>query len=107
MQLTKQENQILKTLVAKLKSDFHAEKVILFGSAARGQLQEYSDIDILAVLPELDWNLEKKIISLCYQAQLECDRVVSTTCYSSREFFDSPLSESPLVLNALKEGVSL
>lgn len=104
MKLTQAEKDIIVGLSSSLKKDFNAERVLLFGSAARGQLDRYSDIDILAVLPERSWDIEKRIIDMCFAAELQCGRVISTICYSKDEFYNSPLKESPLVLNALKQG---
>jgi predicted nucleotidyltransferase len=104
MKLTKQEQVVIADVSAGLKKTFKAEKVLLFGSAARGELDQYSDIDILAVLPERTWDIEKQILDLCIQAERHCSRVISTILYSSDEFYNSPLKESPLVLNAIKQG---
>lgn len=104
MQLNSNEQNIIAEISEMLKRDFNAEKVVLFGSAARGELDKYSDIDILVVLPERSWEIEKKIIDMCFDAELRCKRVISTVCYSSDEFYNSPLKESPLILNALKQG---
>ncbi len=104
MKLTIKEKQIVDRLARTLKSRFGAEKVVLFGSAVRGELEEGSDIDILVVLSELDWELEKRIVGLCFDSELECGRVISTVCLSRDEFENSPLRQSPLVLNALAQG---
>lgn len=104
MKLTNQEQGIIAGISANLKKNFKAEKVLLFGSAARGELDRYSDIDILAVLPECSWDIKKQIVDMCFQAELGCNSVISTICYSSDEFYNSPLKESPLVLNAIKQG---
>lgn len=107
MKLTTQEQNIIAELSAALKNNFKAEKVLLFGSAARDELDRYSDIDILAVIPERNWDIEKQILDLCFQAELQCGRIISTILYSSDEFYNSPLKESPLVLNAIKQGQPL
>jgi predicted nucleotidyltransferase len=107
MQLTQNEKEIIIGLSARLKKDFKAERVLLYGSAARGELDRYSDIDILAVLPERNWDIEKRVVEMCFAAELQCGRIISTICYSRDEFFNSPLKESPLVLNALKQGQPL
>jgi predicted nucleotidyltransferase len=76
----------------------------LYGSAARGQLDDESDIDLLVVLPSIDWEMEKEIIAVCFDAGLQCGRVLSPTCYTTEEMEHSPLRASPLVLTARREG---
>ncbi|MDD5459657.1 MAG: nucleotidyltransferase domain-containing protein [Phycisphaerae bacterium] len=107
MKLDVKEKQIVGELAETLKMRFGAERVVMFGSAVRDELVEGSDIDILVVLDELDWDIEKQIVGLCFDAELECGRVISTVCLSRDEFENSPLRQSPLVLNALAQGRTL
>ncbi len=107
MNLTSEEKQGLADLSKSLYQRFHAAEVILYGSAARDEMDEYSDIDIFVVLPEVNWEIEKEIISLCFQAELKYGRVFSVACYSTSELKDGPLGESPLVMNVRKYGLAL
>jgi predicted nucleotidyltransferase len=44
-------NQKLKEATERLVRTFHPDRIILFGSQARGTADEHSDIDILVVCP--------------------------------------------------------
>ena len=107
MQLTSTEQGILKELVDTFRRHFGASEVLLYGSAARGALEEGSDVDLLVVLPEVNWEIEKRLIDYCFKAELQCGRVISTVCFTADELTHSPLRVSPLVLNARKEGIPL
>ena len=107
MTLNAQEQQILSRLAHTLKSRYGAEEVILYGSAARGDLDEGSDVDLLVVLPAVNWQIEKEIVGACYDAELECGRVFSSVFFSRDEMQTGPLRFSPLVLNARREGKRL
>ena len=72
--------------------------VAIIGSVGRGSQWPLSDIDLLVVLAQVDWETQKEIISVCFEAQLECGRVFSATCYSTEEIEHGPLRSSPLVL---------
>ena len=104
MEPSTEEWDALSRVTQILRSRFGAKEVILYGSAARGQLDEESDIDLLVVLPGVNWETQKEIIAVCFDAQLECGRVFSATCYTTDEMEHSPLRSSPLVLAARKEG---
>ncbi len=104
MELTAKGRQILDKLVSRIREKFHAEKIILFGSAARGELTPDSDIDLLVVLPESNWEIQKGVIDLCYDAFLDSDMYFSPTFFSVDELRAGPLTESPLVLSAMREG---
>lgn len=43
--------QILDTLVRKIVAYAHPRRIVLFGSAARDQFNENSDLDVLVVMP--------------------------------------------------------
>ena len=107
MELNEVEQEILRELVLGLRRDFGATNVLLYGSAARGQLDEHSDIDLLVVLPGLNWDVEKRVIECCFQAELRCRRVISTACFTPEELADSPLRVSPFVVSVRKEGIPL
>lgn len=46
--------QAITTMVDRIVHEFEPERVILFGSHARGTDRSGSDIDLLVVLPEID-----------------------------------------------------
>jgi predicted nucleotidyltransferase len=104
MELSAAEQDALSRVPQILRDRFGATEVILYGSAARGQLDEESDIDLLVVLPKVDWAIQKEIIAVCFDAGLECGRVFSAICYTTEEMEHSPLRSSSLVLTARREG---
>jgi predicted nucleotidyltransferase len=107
MTITKHERSVLQNLVRTLKSDIAAKQVVLYGSAARGTLETESDIDLLVVLPFVDWEVEKRVGGLAFEAGLEIDRVISTLCFSEDDMQQSFRQASPLLNNIRREGVAL
>jgi predicted nucleotidyltransferase len=43
------DQEILKSAVRKIAESFHPERVILFGSQARGEADDRSDVDLLVI----------------------------------------------------------
>jgi len=85
------------------------EKVLLFGSYARGDYDEESDIDImvLANIPQEDANdARRKIHDYTGDLGLEYDIVVSLIVTGSDTFY-SWLNALPFYMNVIKEGVEL
>ena len=107
MKLTQIEKAVLSKLVRTLKSELGAKQVVLYGSAARGSLDIESDIDLLVVLPTVDWEVEKRVGGLAFYAGLEIDRVISTLCFSEEDLRQSFRQTSPLLHNIRREGVML
>ncbi len=107
MELNVEERSALSRVTQTLRERFGAREIILYGSAARGQMDAESDIDLLVVLPSLDWETQKAISDVCFDAGLQCDRLISTGCYTVDEIEHSPLQSSPLVRTARREGQPL
>lgn len=107
MELSDIEKSTLKWLAAEIKKEGLADEVFLYGSACRNALDADSDIDLLVILPNRDWVVQKKICALCYQAELEAGRVFSTICLTRNQVNDSPLRESPFIKNVKKQSLLL
>lgn len=61
-------SDMLSSLVSKMTQNFNVDEVILFGSYAKGEEKDTSDIDVAVISPELD---PKKLI---YQNVLRVKR---------------------------------
>lgn len=46
------EKSVLNRLVTKIVETVQPRRVVLFGSAARGQMGPHSDVDLLVVMPD-------------------------------------------------------
>jgi uncharacterized protein len=70
----------IEQMVRRIVSRFHPEKIILFGSHARGDAGPDSDVDLLVVMPLLGSKLEKQLeIRLALRSiQIAKDIVVTT-----------------------------
>ena len=78
--------------------------IILFGSYARGDFTEGSDIDIIVLLEDVgDPVAEKeKIFDAIWQLDLKYDTVISVLPFDENQFKTRRL---PVILNAKKEGL--
>lgn len=102
----------LKTILDELKhrlSDLYGDRVaemILFGSQARGDAEEGSDIDVLIVLRDTNVSPEEeqKARDIVYELSYGHDTVVSCV-YIDQERFAR--GQGPLVRNVLREGIKL
>ena len=105
--LTPAERSALTTLVDQIQERFRPVEVKLYGSAARGELEVDSDIDLFIVLPSASQRIEQAISDLCYDAMLRCGRLFSAMVFAREEVADTPLRSDPFVLSVQREGVAL
>jgi len=83
------------------------ERIILFGSRARGDAKPYSDYDILIVVREK----KRPLVDALYQAVMEVlyrtERLVSLKIYRDSDFERFVSLPTPFMANVLRDGVTL
>ncbi len=94
----------MKKLVNKLISNYDISQIILFGSFARGDYHEYSDIDLIIIgyLDDNFFNRIGKVLDLV-PPNIELEPLV----YTPEEFEKMKENENPFILNVLEEGIIL
>jgi len=106
--LSEKENQAIKELVAGLKKVYgdNLSRVILYGSKARGEATEDSDIDILVVLKDIkNQSVEKmKIRQISWEICYKYDLLLSVIVRSEQDYLRK---DTPLLMNVEKEGISV
>ena len=103
--LHKKEIEALSELKADLEKKHLFCWMKLIGSKARGDSDEESDIDVVIVLEQVDWQIERNIFESCFYIGLRHDVVISPTVYAKPEL-DMPLTRiTPFYLAVEAEGV--
>ncbi len=101
----------VKRLVDQVKAFLHErygagiKRVILYGSHARGEATEDSDVDVL-VLVDQSLNpseVEKSLSDLLYDIVLEEHELVSVIAVTEERFENY---DSPFMLNVRREGIT-
>ena len=79
----------------------------VFGSRARGDADEYSDLDVFIEVESIDRELKDKIFDLVWEVGYRNDTVISSLIFTREELENSPLRSSPIVEVIAEEGVSV
>lgn len=77
----------------------------IFGSRARGQAQEYSDLDVFLEVPSLNEKVHDAIQHTAWEVGLLYLMHISILVYTCDEIENSPLRASPIIKNIMQEGV--
>ena len=83
------------------------ESIILYGSAARNQTHEDSDIDILIITQKDDKKLYDKISKIRTQIDLDNNTLTALVQMSKNELERYLKLGSPFLENVMKQGVPL
>jgi uncharacterized protein len=83
----------------------HLKEIILFGSYARGDFTNESDINLILLLDKIDASRERaKYSSVISRISLKYDTVVSVIPIEYEEFHRK---RTPLILNVNREGIKV
>ena len=101
--------ELLKEIKERLQLEFPGiiEKVILFGSQAKGKANEDSDYDILVIInKKYDWKIKNKIVDLIYDFDLKYDILTDIKTISSEEL-NTIKGKQPFIVDAFQYGIAV
>ncbi len=103
--LMKNESDAIEAAIRMLKSEFPITKVILFGSKARGDYDEHSDIDLLVVTSRLlHWKEEKAIVGALFDIGMKYDVIFSPLFTFVAEWENGIFKEFPVYQEISRDG---
>lgn len=107
--LRAEERAALADYVAHLREKFPDEiqKIILFGSQARGDATDESDLDLLIVTRGRDPNFPEQFQKTTYAKELEHNVIFGGTTMTADEFAWNREHRSPLYRSVISEGINL
>jgi predicted nucleotidyltransferase len=98
-----------RRIVSEFRSRLEAIIPILdlrvFGSRARGDATEESDLDVFIKITELDRSCREKISDLAWEVGFKYDLVISTFVVTEAQVKRGAIGASPLLSKVLQEGI--
>jgi len=99
---------LVRELIFELKREFPISKVVLFGSYARGEQEQFSDIDLLILLDcEVEDEVSKEIVHRICEYEIDNDVAIDALIFAVDEWDESPLTYEPIHDDVDEEGVEV
>jgi len=105
--MQEKERKIVERFKQLVSQKVKVHEIRVFGSRARGDATEESDLDILVVVDYLDHAIEKYISDCAWEAGFPNDIVIMPVAICLDTLRNSPIRESVFIKNVYREGVSV
>lgn len=79
----------------------------VFGSRARGEGDEYSDMDVFIEVENIDKGLKRAIRDAVWETGFNHSLYISPLIFTRHELEHTPLRASPIIRNINEEGVKV
>ncbi len=108
LQLNQNASQAIAHLIRDLTKAFPVKALVLFGSTARGDDREFSDIDVLVICTEpVSHEIRMKMVDVAFEVNVEHDTIISLSIVDASSWKNGWLSVSPFHAEVAREGVPL
>ncbi len=101
--LTNREKKALKEIKDFINQTFKESKIFIYGSKAYGEPTQESDLDLLIIVPNLNWKGKKKIINKITEINWKYDTNISPIIVSKEEWIKYPTM--PLFQEVKEKGL--
>lgn len=102
---------IVKEFKSRIPQDIksHIEKIIVYGSRARDEEDEFSDLDMAVIIDKKGSVIEKELEEIAYQVMWEYDfkPLISLKIFSKSDFNKSLRNGFSFYRNVEREGIIL
>lgn len=105
------DRALILDIKRRLSSDLegHVKRLIVFGSRAKGEAAEDSDLDVIALVDEKNPEIEKGLEDIAYQIMWDHDfrPIISLKVLSEAQFYNALDRGFSFYRHVEKEGVSV
>ena len=106
--LRRKEKEAIKEATGILKERFPVRDVVLFGSKARGDSEEGSDIDLLLLTDQpLHWKERHAIVDALFEVEMKHDVVISIVVNTVYDWQEGICTVLPIHEEVSREGVAI
>jgi predicted nucleotidyltransferase len=102
--VNEKDMRIANELKKRLSEQVRLVSMKVFGSRARGDATDDSDMDVFIEVESLDRNVKERILDTAWEVSLENLVVISPLIFSGDELRNSPMRSAMIVKNIQNDG---
>ena len=99
--------KIVEKFKALVSMRVKVHEVRVFGSRARGDATEESDLDVLVVVDYLDHSIEKYISDCAWESGFSENIIIMPIAISMDTLKNSPIRKSSFIKNVYRAGITV
>ncbi len=105
--LSKIDENIALEFRNKIKQIIHIIDLKVFGSRARGDATDESDLDIFIEVEDITLNQRQQIFEIAFEVGFEMERIITTFVATKKQIEEGPLGANPIIFNIENEGIRI
>lgn len=105
--MLEREIKIIEKFKALVSMRVKVHEVRVFGSRARGDATEESDLDVLVVVDYLDHSIERYISDCAWESGFSENIIIMPIAISIDTLKNSPIRKSSFIKNVYREGITV
>jgi predicted nucleotidyltransferase len=103
--MNNKDYETARTLKERLSGVVGLVDFRVFGSRARGDEDEYSDLDVFVEVEQISRQLSDIISDIVWETGFENNILISPLIFTRDDIENSPMGESPIVINVMRQGI--
>ena len=103
--MDKKSLKLAKQLKKEIAKEYKILDMRIFGSRARGDFDEESDLDIYLELDKNNSTIRKNIFNIEWQIGFDNDIIIMTLIHSKEEIENGPMKFSHIYKSVMRDGI--
>jgi predicted nucleotidyltransferase len=104
--MDKKVHKIVSELKSKIAFKYKLKELKVFGSTARGERRDDSDIDVYILISEVNRKLEEELFDIAYDLELKYDCLIDLIVFDEHTLNEKYVS-TPFYQNVSNEGLNV
>lgn len=105
--LSASDREVAQTLKTRVRKIAPVRSVRVYGSRARGDAGQESDLDVYIELERVTPALRQQISEIAWEVGFASDIVISTFVVTQDQLETGPIGASPIIANVMREGIPI